>query len=224
MEPQGNPSYQLGQVLELLQVMEETLPQSKPKGKEWADQLLPLFQANLESTLQMVLKACSTLPPKVTVSDGRECTLSQVETLVKSIDFAKIQGGNINDEDYLSGYHGDPAPPQSWTTASHSFTLGVFMGQLHCMEQASSTSSDSATPAEDAYLMLNLNFSTTLQMIMKTIGTLPKTTQYHGKEITLEELKVAYDALDMDILTQSSLSKEEFEQGFQTVLDRYPAP
>ncbi len=218
MEVTENPSYLLGVVLEEIQRMEEAT--GKSRSADWGQQMLPLFQANLESTMQMVLSACGSFPPSTTTPDGRTLTLVQVEAQVKALDFGKIQGGNINEEDYLAGYRRQEAPAESWTTGSHSFNLGVFMGHLHCLEQGAGHTS-AHTTAEDNFLMLNLNFSTTWQMVVKSIGNLPKSVSLQDQTITLEELKVAYDALDLDILAEATLCSEDFTKGYQMVLDRY---
>lgn len=196
MDQITNPSYLLGTFLATVQSMEEAVPNKVPKGDDWGEQIFPLFSANLESTMQMAKTIVASLPPSVTIKEGQTITLDDLQNIVNRIDFAALQNGNIHKEDFIRGYHMDKTEDYVAKPSNHSFNLGVFMASLYCMEQGSLSHQDvNPNQGEDIFLMLNLNFENTMQMAEKVISTLPQTATFHGKEITIGDMKSAYELI-----------------------------
>ncbi len=220
----SNKNYMLGQFVYLVQAMEETQPNVPQKGTGWGEQILTLLTANLESTLQMMVKIISGLPDSVTIASGETISHGDLHHLVLEIDFSSMSSEDIVREDFLDGYEhpfGEEVVEEEKN--SQSYYLGVFMGTLFCLEQAVSSIplEQGRDHGEDSFLLVNINFNTAMQMAEKTISSLPQTAELNGKSIALADLEKAYLPLEKETLGTATLSQEEFVYGFDQVLKKY---
>ncbi|MFI3254657.1 MAG: hypothetical protein R3Y63_10020 [Eubacteriales bacterium] len=219
-----NKSFLLGQFVFLVQAMEESLVSSPDKGENWGEQVLLLFKANLESTLQMMEKIISNFPESVAISSERIVSRGDLHKLVTKIDFSTMNSQDVLEEAFLQGYQNPfGMKEEEEEKTSQSYYLGVFMGTLFCFEKAISPLplEDGRNHGEDSFLLVNINFNTAMQMAEKTISTLPPTAELNGKGITLEDLQRAYRPLDKKSLANTVLEQEDFVFGFDQVLHLY---
>lgn len=229
MSKQKNTSsYLLGKFVFYVQSMEETMPNVSPKGSDWGAQILPLFLANLDSTLQMMEKNLSTLPQSATLATGETLTRGDLQEIVNQIDFKILSDGQLEGDFFLKGYENQPLTPEkpaepAVNEDSQSHLLGVFLGTLFALEKATT-----ATPilpqrnhGEDSFLLFQINFNTALELTEKSISALPQTEEVYGKGVSISALKQAYQPLNKEILSTTPLVQGEFVHGFQQVLDKY---
>ncbi len=232
----GNPvhhsSFVLGKFVYQVQAMEEAIPHQRKKGADWGEQVLTLFSANLESTLQMIEKIIGDLPESLTLPSGDLVSKGDLHGLLTEIDFLQLESLGIEKDVFLEGYHHpfsteEPVEEEKIFVPeeeqSQSYYLGVFMGTLFCLEKA--VAPQSLEPerdyGEDNFLLVEINLHTAMQLAQKTIATLPQVAEFRGKPITLKQLEEASAMLQQERLFGESLLKKEFLRGFQEVFDCY---
>lgn len=224
-EPKNTPSdsYMLGKFVAMVQTMDESVPNHKPKGDDWGEQLLPLFYANLDSTMEMIGRVLRNTPSSVVTLRGEKLSQSQLQKLMESINFQSLRLDGVAKKGYLSGYLAWRGENER-TPSDHSFNLGVFMAVLTCMETASKTKSATliVNELEDIFLLLQVNFNNTLTLAEKILATLPATAAFMGKEISVDEVIQAYRVLDLPHFQEHPLDFASFQTGFQEVMADFP--
>lgn len=216
MDHGKNSHYLLGQFTAMVQAMEEANNPTHPqKGDNWGEQVLPLYTANVTGTLEFVGKIISELPPTIHLPQ-RDCTLTQLKELFDQINVAELEE-HLDTALFLKGYK-DWINHTVAVPSDDSFNLGAFMGVLQNMEHAAHPKQDSKAydTAEDIFLLFNMNFDSTMQIAQKVISTLPETALMKGKEFSIQQVKEAYNLLDMNYLAQNPLDKDQFVSGYNS--------
>ncbi len=218
MNENNTPSYLLGTFVAMSQKMQEVDSATPARGQDWGEQVLPLFQANLDSTLQISEKALGSLPETAVLPCGRIIEKKDIVETFQKIDLGKLRGGCIQETEYLAGYH-------RWQDGtedrSPSEQLGRFLALVHFLEQVYLGDSHASFqhPGEDLYLMLEINFNSTLEIGKKVIQTLQTSQPATACALGLQDLKEAYEAVDFTAFAQEPLEKQDFLLGFQRQLD-----
>lgn len=225
-------SFVLGKFVYQVQAMEEAMPPHGKKGADWGEQVLTLFSANLESTLQMMEKIIGDLPESLTLLSGDVVSKGELHGLLSEIDFVQLVKEGILREAFLEGYKHpfsveEPVEEEEVflpeEAQSQSYYLGVFMGTLFCLEKAVSHQSlePERNHGEDNFLLVQINLHTVMQLAQKTIVTLPQEAEFYGKPITMKQLELASAMLQQEQLLGETLLQKDFLRGFQEVLDCY---
>lgn len=215
-------SYKLGRFVAMIQTLDEAYRNHEPKGDDWAEQILPLFHANFESTMQISGNILEVAPEEAETVTGKIVRKSDVKELGQGINLQELCTEGIVTEEYLRGYHafhkGEPM-----VNSDHSFNLGAFMATVTCMELAVNQMSSMGIveKGEDVLLFLEVNFHSTMDLVKKIVQTLPHTATFQDKEITLEEVVEAYTVLDVEHFSEHPLSKERFLAGYSEQMDFY---
>lgn len=241
MAKEKNTSFLLGKFVYLLQAMEETMPNQEKKGADWGEQVLLLSMANLHSTLQMMEKVLSNVPDSATIPSGQTITRQDMHNLIDEMDLSIFRAESLDKDLFLQGYQNpfsSLSENPSYTrnsnsnsqenrdnSRSQSHHLGCFMGILSCLEK--SLLEQSIEPdrnyAEDAYLLFSINFQTAMQMAQKSIGALPQSEEVFSGGVSLSGLKSAFSLLNLDVLSNETIKKTDFIQGFQQIMSEYLA-
>lgn len=245
-------SYLLGKFVGMVQGMEDAVPGAEQKGDHWGEHLLPLFTANMESSLHLASKIVGNLPRSLEVS-GKVLSVEDITRLLSSIDIEALKS-NIVEEEYISGYRNwkmsDTEETAETVKASvncteenselitentmnlemnvaystnPSYNLGVFLANLQCMEEciAEAGGDVSASRIENILLLIEMSFDSSMQIVDKILSTLPETTVFKGKEVSILQLKKARALLDVEGMSKTSLDVSEFKRGYEVQHSQY---
>lgn len=215
-------SYLLGRFVGMVQGMEDAVAGATPKGEYWGEQLLPLFTANMASSMDLFGKIISHLPETQCIR-GREMSLEDVKQVFQRLDFDLLTE-EISETDYIRGYHqwhdrditSDSGTPTGLEGGNTSFHLGVFLANLQCMESYISYQGGfvPACKIENILLLLELNFDSSMQIVDKVLSTLPETVVFKDKALSIAQLRSTRQILEQDGISDSSLDVEQVKKGF----------
>lgn len=216
METTKTPSFHLGELVALVSLAE-------PEEQNWGEDTFILFQANFVGTIQLLASVIQGLPPETLTADGRTLQQKDLEALGKGVDYASLEQGLLNHDEFMAGYHSILSAPVATETEKQpdrylSYHFGVFLAFVHCMEKGSGLYHHDTPKGEDQYFLLRLNFSNTLNMIQNSVKNLPAVAFYRGKEITLDQIKRIYETINTNILSPEILEKLAFVQGYEKVI------
>lgn len=244
-----NPSYLLGHLVSMVQKMENAQMENSISNSPWGEEMLLLFQANLESTMSILVKTIQNLPETVRTPQGVALQRSHIELSLKSIDFNFFDQNPLCPLGYQACFAGKsleewqksnenagqtPPPPPPAQVAKvnsdipqekdqHSRYLGEFMAYFHCMERGKGIIPpyEGQNQGEDSYLLFEMNFQNAWRLVQTGIPILPESVQFRGQELTMDQLKEAFQRLNHDKLTAGTLHKEGFLQGYQAILEKF---
>lgn len=102
-ENKSHHSFLLGDFVGMIQTMEEAVPGAQAKGDQWGQHLLPLFIANMGSSIQLACRIITNLQGSVEVN-GKTLTMEQLKEKMEELDIEILENG-IDEEKYTEGYH-----------------------------------------------------------------------------------------------------------------------
>lgn len=219
-------SFKLGSFTGMVQAMEDAVVGARPKGEQWGEHLLPLYMANIESTIQIASKIMSNLP-KTAMINGVEVSVEEALTILKEIDIQLLEH-NIHDDSFRQGYHRwqdrDAGPVEVKDVSNPCYNLGVFIANLQCMEEAMLLSDPTSSPTakiEHILLLLEMNLDSTMQIVDKILASLPETVIFKGKDISIEQLLKSRKLLSQMNLRELEFRKDIFMDGYHNQLRYY---
>lgn len=215
-------SYLLGRFVGMVQAMEDAVAGVVPKGEHWGEHLLPLFTANMESSLDLFGKIISHLPSSQWIR-GREVSLEDVKQVFQRLDIGLLTEG-ILEKEYIRGYHQwfdgelpcESVEEEGLQGGDTSFHLGVFLANLQCMEEYIAYRGGFVPECkiENILLLLELNFDSSMQIVDKVLSTLPETVVFKGQEVSIAQLRKARWHLEEDGISGLCLDLEQVKRGF----------
>lgn len=232
-------SYRLGRFTGMVQAMEDALPEAVNKGEHWGEHILPLFMANIHSSLQIAGKIISHFPADLSVAEGM-VTAETIKEFLSHIDI-ELLDKNIDETQYKAGYlnwcplsSSPNLEEKNSTTLEYktdlisehhnpSFNLGVFMANLQCIEEhhISTTGKHSDMGMANMLLLLQTNFESTMQLVDTLLAKLPEMSIFKENEASIAQLQKARTLLDIEVLSSMPLDLEQFEKGFDTQVTQY---
>lgn len=214
-------SYLLGDFVGIVQSMEDAVEGAVPKGNHWGEHLLPLFTANMDSSMQLTAKIITHLPHTLTIKNGKEVSIQDLKVKLEALDI-DILKKEIDEEEYVKGYKSWFGERISETTEqmegspNQCYNLGVFMANLQTMEEAISVHQGdfSGSKIEDILLLLETNFESTMQIVDKVLARLPETIVFQGRDLSIKQLIQARSRLDFQTLSSMPLDHDQFQRGY----------
>lgn len=239
-------SFSLGEVVFMVGAMEQ-----QQGGTAWGVETYILFRANYVSTLTLLVAAIQNLPEKPNspycVTDFQEklaeINLEDEDDFVIVEDaftegYLSLQGNpspkiaqkpvDVEAEQALAQESArileETTPsPQDTQEDDPSFLLGEFMARIHCMHCAvdSYQGEEVKLDGEGVYMLLLLNFDNTVALLKKALETLPEKVLFHGKPMSIQEVKLDWEILSKEEISLETLDKTNFSQGYDQLLARY---
>lgn len=222
MTEQKSSSLLLGKFVAMVQALEESCPNQQKKGEDWGRELLPLFQTNFRTTFLLVGKILDFLPISLTLEQAEIVTVEEMKKLGRDILTYFQNNEVINPEEYIYAYnsycYGEKPYP-----SDPSYNLGVIMATVTCMELAENEMSTMGivASAEDIILFLEVNFSATIELVLKIISNLPKTALFNGKKIDIKTVIATYPVGKLEYFEDKPLDKVQFRRGYEKQLEFY---
>lgn len=221
-EKQAEHSALLGRFVGMVQAMEDALEGATPKSPQWGMEILPLFSANINSTLQIIKNILSHLPEETEINGTIYTTLEALADL-QEIDIELLRYG-VDSMYYEKGYCGwEKKIKQSHFTmrcskdemVSPSYHLGVLLAHLKRMEEAALNQDGvcSSYTMDELLILLDTNLESTLQLLDKVLSSLPETVVFKDSSISLSQLKQVRSYLTPEELDPLDMS--EFRRGFR---------
>lgn len=222
MENNQNQSHLLGQFVAMVQAVEENHQEGTPKGAGWGTQIFQLLQANLPCTMELLGRILATLPDTTQLNNGKMINLAEIYEIISKLDVPHLTLGGLNAQEFQQGYFHYSNETMD-LSSDHSYNMGIFMAKVTCMEMCANDMSrlGIVEKAEDIITFLEVNFQTTLDLVIKIITSLPDQAVYNGKELTKHQLIQAYSLLDLDYLRVNGLVNQRFTQGYEGQMDFY---
>lgn len=222
-------SYLLGRIVGLLQVLEETVGGVAARGEHWGEYLLPLFMANMESSMQLAGR----LVGQLDVSEGfefagRRFSLDDVKIILEKLDMEVLKEEIVEGE-YVRGYHHwyeevgevlsdvDIFEEVLERAGSPSYSLGIFLGNLKCMEEdiALATGLVPECRIENIMLLLEVNYESSMGIVDMILRKLPDTVVFRNRELSIEQLKKARVSLQENGMSGGILLFDEVKEGYE---------
>lgn len=219
-------SYKSGVFCARLQrVAELAIPDYHKKGEQWAEDLLLLFEINLDSTIHLLEGVMEKCPTTLNVGNGQSM-ISELTGLYQEV-LPYLQSKEPMDKElFRHGFRADiyeegevisPSPVRNvYETLDFSTLLGILTARIQFMDELNNQFSHPKGFGfvEDVYLLSNNNFEGCTQFIQGMMAKLPQSVEFNGMILTLSDISGIAQAMTKDGFLKDGLERQRMRESY----------